>query len=121
MKRLLSVMVILVVAIVSCIVGFFMGYELAHNGQPAVVVGNLASATIPQIMVHTDRGESHVIANLASHRSNRVEISPQEKGVQIVARLADGKELRSQEQYVGSQGILFASILEDSIDLHFEL
>ena len=121
MKRLLLVAVVVAVAIVSCIVGFFMGYEVAHTGQPAVITRNVTRTSIPQITIQTDRGESHVITNLASHKSSRVEISPQKKGVQIVATLADGRELRSEERYVPSEGILFASISEDSIDLDFEL
>jgi len=110
-----------VVAIVSCIIGFFMGYELAHTAQPYVVTRNLTRMAIPQVTVQTDRGESHVITNLASRQSSRVEISPQKKDVWIVAKLADGREIKSEKTYVPSQGILFASISEESIDLDFEL
>jgi len=114
MKRALMFMI---VAIVSCVIGFFMGYELAHTGQPAVVTRNLTRTTIPQVTVQTDRGESHVVTNLASRQSSRVEISPQKKGVRVIAKLADGRELSSEEVYLGSDGILFASISDDSIDL----
>jgi len=118
MKRALLVPA---VAIVSCIIGFFMGYELAHTGQPYVVTRNLTRAAIPQVTVETDRGESHVITNLASRQSSRVEICPQKKDVWIETKLADGREISSEKTYIPSQGILFASISEDSIDLDFEL
>ena len=72
-------------------------------------------------VVQTDRGEAHAITDLASRQSSRVEISPQKKEVWIVAKLADGREISSEKMYVPSQGILFASISEESIDLDFEL
>ena len=121
MKRLLAVAVIAAVAVISCIVGFFIGYQFAHTGQPAVVARNLTRGTIPQITIQTDRGESHVIANLASHKSSRVEVSPQKKGVRVVAKLADDRDLSSQEVYLGSDGVLVASISDDSIDLDWVL
>ena len=118
MKRAL---LIAVVAIVACIIGVFMGHELAHAGQPYVVARNLTHMAIPQVTVQTDRGEAHAITDLASRQSSRVEISPQKKEVWIVAKLADGREISSEKMYVPSQGILFASISEESIDLDFEL
>src|SRR6266446_4219665 len=117
MKRALMFMI---VAIVSCVIGFFIGYQLAHTGQPAVVTRNLTRTTIPQVTVETDRGESHVVTNLASRQSSRIEISTQKKDVRVIAKLADGRQLRSEQTYVPSEGILFASISDDSIDLDFE-
>ncbi len=118
MKR---VLLFVAVAVISCVFGFFLGYMLAHINEPAVVTRNLTRVTIPQVKVETDRGESHLLTNLASHQSRRVEISAQKKDVWIVANLADGRELTSEKVYVPSEGVLFATIFEDTIDLDFQL
>lgn len=100
--------------------GIFFGHMLAHRGEPAVVVRNLTLVTIPQMRIETDVGESLAIAELPSHRSRRVKISGRDKSFWIVAKLADGRELTSEKIYVTSQGVVFATISEDAVDLDYE-
>ena len=101
--------------------GIFFGHMLAHRDEPAVVVRNLTLVSIPQVKIETDVGESYAIPELPSHQSRRVKISGRNASVQIVAKLADGRELTSEKIYVTSQGVVFATISENTVDLDYEL
>jgi hypothetical protein len=115
------IFLLVVVAFAFTVIGFFLGYMLTKSDEPAVVARNLTHATIPEVKIETDRGESYILTNLASHQSQRVKISAAKKDVRIVAKLADGKELTTEKTYVPSQGVLFATISEEAIDLDFQL
>jgi hypothetical protein len=115
------ILLLAVVAVAFTVIGFFLGYMLAKSDEPAVVARNLTRVTIPEVKVETDRGKSYILSNLASHQSRRVKISAAKKDVRVVAKLADGKELTTEKTYVPSEGVLFATISEDAIDLDFEL
>ena len=109
------------VAILFGASGLFFGHMLAHSDEPAVVARNLTRVTIPQVKIETDVGESHAVAELSSHQSHRVKISGRDKSLWIVAKLADGRELMSSKIYVTLQGVVFATISEDGVDLDYEL
>ena len=102
MKR---VLLLAAVAVVFGVAGIFFGHMLALSNQPAIVARNLTRVTIPQVKIETDIGESHVIAELPSHQSRRIQLLGRDKSLWIVAKLADGTELTSEKTYVTSQGM----------------
>jgi hypothetical protein len=116
-----SILLLATVAVIFGVSGIFFGHMLAHSDEPAVVVRNLTRVTIPQVKIETDVGESHALAEMPSHRSLRLRISGRDKSLWIVAKLADGRELTSEKIYVTSQGVVFAVISEDDIDLEYQL
>jgi hypothetical protein len=118
MKR---VLLLVAVAILFGASGIFFGHMVAHSDEPAVIARNLTDVTIPQVKIETDVGESRAMAELPSHQSRRVKISGRDKSLWIVAKLADGRELTSEKIYVTSQGVVFATISEDAVDLDYEL
>jgi len=110
-----------VVAIGFAIFGIFFGHRLALSNQPAFVARNLTRGVIPLLKIETDVGESYAMTDLASHQSRRLKISGRDKSLWVVAKLTDGRELTSEKTYVTSQGIVFAVISEDAIELDYEL
>ena len=98
-------------------VGVFVGYVLAQSGTPAVLVAKLTDVEITQIVVHTDRGNSHSPAALSSGASNRVKLLGGDQHVWITVNTPEGKSLESKQVYTTAGGLVFAAICGDAITL----
>ena len=100
--------------------GIFLGYNLAHSNQPAVVVRNATHGTISQVKIETDVSESYVIPEVPAQQSRRTKLSGKDKVLWIKATTLSNKILTSEKIYVTSEGIVFAIVSEDVIALDYE-
>ena len=98
-------------------VGVFVGYELAQSGTPAVLVANLTDVEITQIVVHTDRGDSHSLAALSPRASHRVKLLGGDQHVWITVSTPEGKSLESKQVYTTAGGLVFGAICGEAITL----
>ena len=121
MKRALFVLASLIAAVLCFAIGIFFGVVLAHSNEPILVARNLSHSATVQVSVYTDVGESYTINEVSSHQSRNVKISGREKSLWIVAKLQNDKELTSEKIYVSSQGVVFAAITDDDIQLDYKL
>jgi hypothetical protein len=100
--------------------GGFLGYELAHAGEPSVIVRNLTRSPI-RVRLNTDIGESYPVEEIAVAESHRIRISGRDKALWITVTTATGDTRKSEEIYVTSQGTVFAAVSDQSITIDYEL
>jgi hypothetical protein len=120
-KSLIYPLAILGIAAIFGAAGTFFGYYLAKLDEPAVVVYNLTKASIPEIRVESDVGETFVVGSLAPDSNRRLKISGRDKAAWIVITTEAGQRRESQRLYVTSRGILFAVITDSAITVDYQL
>ena len=122
MRRVLSFIGGLVVgALIFGIGGAFLGYILAHTGEPSVIVRNLTQSPIPQVHIETDVGETYTLDSIPPDGSRRTQISGREKALWVVATLSDGETKTSEKVYVTSQGTVFVAVSGNAISIDYAL
>jgi hypothetical protein len=122
MKRIVSLLGGLVVgAVVFGSTAGFVAYNLAHVGEPSVIVRNLTKFPITQVRIETDVGESYALNEIAAAESRRAQISGGDKLVWVVATTSTGETRESEHIYVTSHGTVFAAVTEQSITIDYEL
>jgi len=108
-------------ALIFGIGGVFYGYNLAHTGEPSVIVRNLTHSSISQVRIETDVGETYTLDDIPPDEFRRTKVSGRDKALWVVATLSDVETKKSEQIYVTSQGTVFVAVSGNSISIDYAL